>query len=70
MKSSTAASLIFNSVERFNILSNSNFSDREFCLEKYHTAALANLYFKDRDEPDFDCEFLTGICEVSAEKEN
>ncbi|MFB9080106.1 hypothetical protein ACFFLS_12565 [Flavobacterium procerum] len=70
MNSYAADSAISSSAEQYNIRSNSNFRDAEFCSEKYHIAALAGLYAKDEDEPDFDCEFLLGIHGSFDEKDN
>lgn len=61
MNSSAADFAVFISAEQHNIQSNSNLRDIKFCYEKYHMAALADLYTKHEDEPDFDCEFLYGI---------
>ncbi|CAM3551716.1 hypothetical protein LL966_05525 [Flavobacterium chungbukense] len=61
MNSFTADSAISNSAEQYNIQSNSNFRDAEFYSEKYHLATLADLYSKQEDEPDFDCEFLYSL---------
>lgn len=40
---------------------NTNFIDAEFHSEKKYSSQLVNLYQKQEDEPDFDCEFLQGI---------
>lgn len=70
MKSFTATSPYFSPVEQYNVPLISNFREAEFCSEKYHTAVLSGLYFRDEHEPDFDCEFLPGINENFPEREN
>ncbi|KQO30725.1 hypothetical protein ASF10_22235 [Flavobacterium sp. Leaf82] len=59
MNSNTATNNIFNSVERFNISSDTNFRNIESYSDKQQFTTLNDLYYKNEDEPDFDCEFLT-----------
>lgn len=58
MKQSTTTYQNFNSVQSFEIISDTNFMNADSYSEKQHLSPVVNLYHKYEDEPDFDCEFL------------
>ncbi|MEL1253090.1 hypothetical protein AAEO57_04845 [Flavobacterium sp. DGU38] len=59
-----------NSIKHFDIQSNTNLIDAEFYSEQQTLNPLVDLYLKNHDEPDFDCEFLCGISHYYNENEN
>jgi len=57
MKSSTYAHTNF----KFDSQNSTNIIDAEFHSENLNKGKVVDLYYKYDDEPDFDCEFLSGI---------
>jgi hypothetical protein len=65
MKFSTMAAATLNTTKQLDTQSDNDFKCPEFYSSKTNNFQLMALYYKDNDEPDFDCEFLN---EISSDK--